>query len=68
MELDRERRCGTSTVYGFKKAYLKKSQNAEPIIRLEHGLCGCPLLLEDLDSNVQKYVRKLRLAGGDSLL
>ena len=56
-----------STVRGFKKAYcsaLSESRSAEPITRLEHRLRGRPLLLGDLDSNVQQYVRKLRLAGG----
>ena len=55
-----------SIVRGFKKAYcsaLSKTKGAEPITRLEHGLRGRPLLLGDLDSNVQEYVRKLRLAG-----
>ena len=44
-----------STVHGFKKAHcsaLSKTKSAEPIVRLEHGLRGRPLLLGDLDSNV----------------
>ena len=51
-----------STVRGLKKAYcsaLSKTKSAEPIVRLEHGLRGRPLLLGDLDSNVQEYIRKL---------
>ena len=56
-----------STVRDFKKAYcsaLSKTKSEEPVTRLEHGLRGRPLLLGDLDSKVQQYVRKLRLAGG----
>ena len=56
-----------STVRGMKKAYyapLKNKKDGEPVIRLEHGLRGRPLLLGDLDAHVQEYVRKLRLAGG----
>ena len=61
-----------STVCDFKKAYcsvLSKTKSDEPVTRLEHGvtrlehgLRGRPLLLGDLDSKVQQYVRKLRLA------
>ena len=56
-----------STVRDFKKAYcsaLSKTKSDEPVTRLEHGLRGRPLLLGDLDSKVQQYLRKLRLAGG----
>ena len=53
-----------STVRGFKKNYYeasKRNWTGEPIARLEHGL---RLKLGDLDSNVQDYIRKLRVAGG----
>ena len=56
-----------STVRGFKKKYYEASkgnQTGEPIARLEHGLRGRPLKLGDLDSNVQDYLKKLRVAGG----
>ena len=51
----------------MKKAYylaLKHKKDGEPVIRLEHGLRGRPLLLGDLDVHVLEYIRKLRLAGG----
>ena len=53
-----------STVRGFKKAYcsaLGKTKSDEPIVRLEHGLRGQPLLLGDLDSNVQEYIKSFDL-------
>ena len=56
-----------STVRGFKKRYyeaLRQNRTGEPVTRLEHHLRGGPLKLGNLDSSVQDYIRKLRLAGG----
>ena len=43
---------------------MKQNRTCEPVTQLEHGLRGRPLKLGDLDSNVQDYIRKLRLSGG----
>lgn len=40
------------------------TKGGKPVTKLEHGLWGRPLLLGDLDSEVQQYMRKFQLAGG----
>lgn len=48
----------------MKQAYylaLKQWKDEEPVTWLEHGLQGRPLLLGNLDKNVQEY---LRISGG----
>jgi hypothetical protein len=56
-----------STVRDLKKHYyeaFKQNWTGEPVSQLNHGLRGRPLKLGDLDSNVQDYIRNLRLSGG----
>ena len=59
-----EKSLSGNTVQGFKKPHyeaLKANRTGKPVTR---GLHGRQLKLGDLDSNVQEYIRKLRLAGG----
>ncbi len=34
------------------------------MVQLKEKPCGCPLMLGELDSLVQEYVKQLRLSGG----
>ena len=59
------KKLNESTVRSMKKAYIEAKQRAgDDVPDLPRRMRGQPLLLGDLDTVVQSWIRKVRVAGG----